>query len=58
MLFSFSELGTGTVVSASDECLKVITDKLTLNEHSEPAKLALAAFLYLWIHVSKSYNIG
>nr|UJH41137.1 mevalonate kinase [Pardosa pseudoannulata] len=55
---SCSELGCGTIVPADDECVKIITDKFSSETNSEPEKLALTTFLYLWIHISKSYNIG
>lgn len=52
------ELGAGTVIPADDECIKMIIDKFAISNHSEAEKLSLATFLYLCIHISKSYNMG
>ena len=54
----FLELGAGSIVPADEEDVKIIVEKFSLVNHSEAEKLALVTFLYLWIHISKSYNLG
>lgn len=52
------ELGAGAVIPADDECVKMIIDKFGISKHSEAERLSLATFLYLCLHISKSYNMG
>ncbi|PRD25379.1 UNVERIFIED_CONTAM: Mevalonate kinase [Trichonephila clavipes] len=57
--YSFPD-ADGDITPVNEEILEKITQVFILNSecYSESQKLALVAFLYLWIYISKCYNHG
>ncbi|GFS44833.1 mevalonate kinase [Trichonephila inaurata madagascariensis] len=57
--YSFPD-ADGDITPVNEEILEKITQVFILNSecYSESQKLALVAFLYLWIYISKCYNNG